>query len=179
MKPAASAPNALPPHAGPFSPTSVLAVTGVLCVSLTAMRLLNLQFALPFSFLVLLLVVFPFSFGLARVIVYLDGSILLSRWQPVIGPLVGLTALSLYWPDRRWFLYPAVMVCSWLVVRSSGKPHHRSERRMAFILLMVTAIYIVVWNANYVALIASRSRLHDAWARSVDEAVYSAIVGRT
>ena len=44
--------------------------------------------------------------------------------------------------------------------------------------LMVAAIYVIVWNANYLALVASRSRLHDASIRTLDEALYSAIWGR-
>jgi membrane-associated phospholipid phosphatase len=171
----------LPPagrdQSGAFSARSRIAVIVVLAVSLLAMRLVGLQPTVPFGLIYLFLVVVPFALGLAVVIRSLESSRVPTVWRSVLGALAGLSALCVYWPDRDWFFYPALIGASSIAVRSIAGPHDGTTRKTVSAALMVGAIYVIVWNANYLALIASRSRLHDASIRAVDEALYSAIWG--
>jgi hypothetical protein len=121
----------------------------------------------------------PFALGIANVIRWLETSRVPTPWQIALAPLAGISALCLYWPDRGWFLYPSLVAASWFTARSVGAPRDGAARRMLSAALMVGAIYVVVWNANYLALVAGHPRLHDAAIRSVDESLYSAMWGRS
>lgn len=142
------------------------------------MRLAGLEYAVPFGLIYLAIVVVPFALGIATVIRCLENSRLPTAWQLALAPLAGVAALCVYWPDRGWFLYPALVGASWITARSVAGPHDGTRRRMLSVALMVGAIYVIVWNGNYLALVASRSRLHDASIRTLDELLYGAMWGR-
>ena len=142
------------------------------------MRLVGLGYTIPFGLIYLrrgravLRSGYAAGHPMSRKLEAADGWHLLSPRWPVSR------RSCVYWPDRGWFLYPALIGASWIAARSIAGPRDGTTRQMISAALMVGAIYVIVWNANYLALIASRSRLHDASIRALDEAVYSAILGR-
>jgi hypothetical protein len=160
--------------ASAFDRRSMFAVGSVLAVSLLGMRFAGLHYAVPLALVFIVALVFPFAFGVATVIACLERSELPTQWRLVMAPLFGVALLCMYWPDRVWFLYPTVIVCGWVAARYSGDG---TAVRMTPTVLMVGAIYVIVWNGNYLALVASRSRLHDASMRALDQAIYSSLVG--
>jgi hypothetical protein len=165
---------------GAFSVWSEIAVGAALVLSLVAMRLAGLNPIIPTPLIYLVIVAFPFGFAVARVIRFLQDSRLPSRWRPFVGLLAGVGALALYWPDRAWFLLPAALVMMGMIVRCLAGPNDGTVQcgRIISALLMVGGIYVVVWNANYLVLLAGRFRLHDASMQALDQWLYSALLGR-
>jgi len=165
---------------GTFDPWSKVAVGVALVLSLVAMRLAGLRPAVPVTLIYLVIVAFPFGFAVALLIQRLEDSRLPSQWRPPVGLLAGVVTLGLYWPDRAWFLIPSAFVMLGMIVRCLAGPHDGTVQcgRIISAVLMVGAIYVVVWNANYLALLAGRFRLHDPSVRALDQWLYGALLGR-
>lgn len=170
--------NTIPQESRAFGARSTVVASVFLILSLLAMRFTGLRFAVPFSLVFLIVMVFPFAILVSGVIGWLENAGLPAEWKVVVGPLVGLATLCGYWPERGWFLYAALITWSCVGAWYVAGSHYDAVRPMMSAVMMVCAIYVIIWNANYLALLASRSRLHDASIRALDELVYSAIVRR-
>jgi hypothetical protein len=136
------------------------------------MSIAGFRVVFPVALIYLAVVVVPFGVAVAWLLRALETRAVQS---PIVGLAIGSALLTLYLPDRAWFVLGAAAGCLALVVQAA---RHRTPttRRVVVGLLTIAAIYVAVWNGNYLALLLNRGRIHDDALRVTDLWIYRSLI---
>jgi hypothetical protein len=155
-----------------FSARVVTTVAAILALSVGAIRLAGLQYAVPIGLLGLLAIVLPCAAAVACLIGAAEQAAIPARWHPWVGTALGVLIMAVYWPDRLWFLIPVSGLGLVGLGRTVTGPRDGTMRAVVGSLLLIAALYAIIWNANYLVLLASRFRLQDGTALAIDLWMY-------
>jgi hypothetical protein len=155
-----------------FSGRTVISVAALVALSVAAVAHAGLHYVAPIGLFALLAIVLPFAAAVAWLIGIVERAAIPARYQGLAGAVLGVLILAVYWPDRLWFLIPVSGLALVGLGRMVTRPRDGATRAVAGSLILIAALYAIIWNANYLALLASRFRLQDEAARAIDLWIY-------